>query len=134
MQSITPNEWEDFKQLTKQESIRPSEIEGLSWNFGFIGSKITLEPETPVQQTESRFTFEDSSRFEEEYSRHFGKPFGLPETESDDMEVERRDSSEQSASPVPQYADYRKYSEEGSIGYEENEYRIEGKLNNYYKN
>ena len=50
------------------------------------------------------------------------------------MELERRDSPEQSASPVPQYADYRKYSEEGSIGYEENEYRIEGKLNNYYKN
>ena len=28
VQSITPNEWEDFKKLTKQESTRPSEIEG----------------------------------------------------------------------------------------------------------
>ena len=50
------------------------------------------------------------------------------------MEVERRDSSEQSASPVPQYADYRKYSEEGSIGYEENEYRIEGKIYRQFEN
>ena len=52
----------------------------------------------------------------------------MPETESDDMETERRDSSEHSVSPVPQYADYSKYSEDGSIGYEENEYRIEGKI------
>ena len=28
LQSITPEEWADIKKLTKQESIRPSEIEG----------------------------------------------------------------------------------------------------------
>ena len=52
----------------------------------------------------------------------------MPETDDDkEQELVRDDGSEEgSVSPVPQYADYRKYSEDGSVGYEENEYRIEG--------
>ena len=79
-----------------------------------------VEPETPKEQSERQFTFD------EEYSRHFGKPFGMPETEDNkEQELARDNSSEGSDSPVPQYNDYRKYSEDGSVGYEENEYRIE---------
>ena len=113
--------------MTKQESIRPSEIEGkenCKSNFYFI------EPETPLEQTQSRFNFD------EEYSRHFGKPFGMPEADENETENERQASPvARNMSPdIDNYTqrinDFRKLSSEeseASVGYEENEYRIEGK-------
>ena len=36
--SITPEEWAEIKRMTRQESIRPSNIEGESFVFGKVES------------------------------------------------------------------------------------------------
>ena len=83
-----------------------------------------------MEQTQSRFNFD------EEYSRHFGKPFGMPEADEVQTENERQASPvDRNISPdIANYTqninDFRKLSSEeseASVGYEENEYRIEGK-------
>lgn len=82
-----------------------------------------------MEQTQSRFNFD------EEYSRHFGKPFGMPEADEDQTENERQTSLvDRDISPdIDNYTqnvnDFRKLSSEeseASVAYEENEYRIEG--------
>ena len=37
--SITPEEWAEIKRMTRQESIRPSNIEGESFVFGKVKMK-----------------------------------------------------------------------------------------------
>ena len=40
--SITPEEWAEIKRMTRQESIRPSNIEGESFVFGKVESSKCL--------------------------------------------------------------------------------------------